>query len=97
MTMSRTIRYWAGFGLLGAVGLGLAGCSDGILSENPPNIIVAEKLWIAWPPKTSSASNAPATVTWVMIERDSVALIEMFSRSSIASFLYLRSISRMRS
>ena len=45
MTMSRTIRYWAGFGLLGAVGLGLTGCSDGILDENPPNIIVADNLY----------------------------------------------------
>lgn len=46
MTISRTIRYWAGCGLLGAVGLGLTGCADGILDENPPHIIVADNLYV---------------------------------------------------
>jgi hypothetical protein len=34
--------------------------------------MVAVKLWIARPPNNSSASSAPATVTWVMMERDRV-------------------------
>jgi hypothetical protein len=46
MTMSRKIRHWAGLGLVGAVGLGLAGCTDGILEESPPNIIVADNLYV---------------------------------------------------
>ena len=45
--------------------------------------MVAVKLWIAWPPKKNSASSASVTVTWVMIERDSVELIEMLSSSGI--------------
>ncbi|HET8654016.1 MAG TPA: RagB/SusD family nutrient uptake outer membrane protein [Longimicrobiaceae bacterium] len=45
MTMTRTIKRWVGFGLLGAVGLGLAGCTDGLLDENPPNVIVADNLY----------------------------------------------------
>ena len=49
--------------------------------------MVAVKLWIAWPPNSSSASSDIATVTWVMIERDSVALIETLSRSVIGIFL----------
>ncbi len=52
-------------------------------TSTTPNIMVAVKLWIAWPPNSSSASSASVTVTWVMIERDSVELTEMLSRSGI--------------
>jgi hypothetical protein len=49
--------------------------------------MVAVKLWIAWPPNRSSDSSAKLTVTWVMIERDRVELIELLSRSGIDSRL----------
>ena len=50
-------------------------------TSTTPNIIVAVKLWIALPPNRSSASSASVTVTWVMMERDSVELIETLSSS----------------
>ena len=49
--------------------------------------MVAVKLWIAWPPNSSKASNAKLTVTWVMTERDSVWLTEALSKSGIGIFL----------
>jgi hypothetical protein len=52
-------------------------------TSTTPKIIVATKLWMAWPPNRSSASRASVTVTWVMIERDSVELIDTLSRSGI--------------
>ena len=56
-------------------------------TSTTPNIMVAVKLWIAWPPNNSSDSNASDTVTWVITERDSVWLTEALSRSGIGSFL----------
>ena len=52
-------------------------------TSTTPNIMVAVKLWIAWPPNSSKARSDIATVTWVTIERDSVALTEALSRSGI--------------
>ena len=66
-------------------------------TSTTPKIMVATKLWMACPPKNSSASSASVTVAWVMIERDSVELTETLSRSGMDIRLYRRSISRMRS
>ena len=52
-------------------------------TSTTPNIMVAVKLRIAWPPNNNSASSDSDTVRWVMIERDSVALTEALSRSGI--------------
>ena len=49
--------------------------------------MVAAKLWIAWPPNRSSASSESDTVTWVTMDRDSVALIDTLSSSVIGIFL----------
>ena len=56
-------------------------------TSTTPNIITAVKLWMALPPNNSSASSARVTVTWVMIERDSVELIDSLSSSGIGIFL----------
>ena len=56
-------------------------------TSTTPNIMTAVKLWMAWPPNNNSASNASVTVTWVMIERDSVELIDSLSNSGIGIFL----------
>ena len=56
-------------------------------TSTTPNIMVVTKPWMAWPPNRNSASSASVTVKCVMIERDSVELIEMFKRSVIGSFL----------
>jgi len=39
------------------------------------------------PPNNNSASSANVTVTWVMIERDSVELMDSLSSSGIGIFL----------
>ena len=56
-------------------------------TSTTPKIITAVKLWMAWPPNMNSASKASVTVTWVMIERDSVELIDLLSSSGIGIFL----------
>ncbi len=56
-------------------------------TSTTPNIMTAVKLWMAWPPNTNSASSASVTVTWVMIERDSVELMDSLSSSGIGIFL----------
>ncbi len=52
-------------------------------TSTAPNVIAAVKLWMVGPPNISSDSNASVTVTWVMIERDSVALIAMLISSTV--------------
>ena len=52
-------------------------------TSTTPNIMVAVKLRIACPPNKSSAKSDMATVTWVTIERDSVALTDTLSSSGI--------------
>ena len=56
-------------------------------TSTTPNIITAVKLWMAWPPNSSSASSASVTVTWVMIERDSVELMDSLRSCGIGIFL----------
>ncbi len=56
-------------------------------TSTTPNIITAVKLWMALPPNSSSASSANVTVTWVMIDRDSVELMDSLSNSGIGIFL----------
>ena len=36
-------------------------------TSTTPNIITAVKLWMAWPPNSSSASNASVTVTLALL------------------------------
>ena len=56
-------------------------------TSTTPNIMTAVKLWMALPPNSSSASNASVTVTWVMIERDSVELMDSFEQFRHRHFL----------
>lgn len=56
-------------------------------TSTTPNIITAVKLWMAWPPNSSKANSASVTVKWVMIERDSVELIDSLSSCGIGIFL----------
>ena len=56
-------------------------------TSTTPNIMTAVKLWIAWPPNTNSASSASDTVKWVIMERDSVELIDSFRSCGIGIFL----------
>ena len=56
-------------------------------TSTTPNIMTAVKLWMAWPPNRSSASSARVTVAWVMIERDSVELMDSLRSCGIGIFL----------
>ena len=52
-------------------------------TSTTPNIMVAVKEWIGWPPNSSSARSASDTVTWVMTELLNVSINSTLSRSVI--------------